>query len=112
MALDRRAHVWLAAAFALAEKRLRGVARAHRDLGQDRHEAIAGEAFGRQHVTFSDRLSAHLMTELQDFVKMNIAPYKYPRWIEFIAALPKTATGKIQRFKLRELERLAASALR
>jgi benzoate-CoA ligase len=47
--------------------------------------------------------SAHLTTELQDFVKTKIAPYKYPRWIEFIAALPKTATGKIQRFKLREL---------
>jgi benzoate-CoA ligase len=36
-------------------------------------------------------------------VKTKIAPYKYPRWIEFIAELPKTATGKIQRFKLREL---------
>jgi benzoate-CoA ligase len=47
--------------------------------------------------------SAQLTTELQDFVKMKIAPYKYPRWIEFIAELPKTATGKIQRFKLREL---------
>jgi benzoate-CoA ligase len=47
--------------------------------------------------------SAQLTTELQDFVKTKIAPYKYPRWIEFIAELPKTATGKIQRFKLREL---------
>jgi benzoate-CoA ligase len=47
--------------------------------------------------------SAHLTTELQDFVKTKIAYYKYPRWIECIAALPKTATGKIQRFKLREL---------
>jgi benzoate-CoA ligase len=47
--------------------------------------------------------SAPLTTELQDFVKTKIAHYKYPRWIEFITALPKTATGKIQRFKLREL---------
>jgi benzoate-CoA ligase len=47
--------------------------------------------------------STQLTTELQDFVKTKIAPYKYPRWIEFIAELPKTATGKIQRFKLREL---------
>ncbi len=47
--------------------------------------------------------SAQLTTELQDFVKMKIAYYKYPRWIEFMAELPKTATGKIQRFKLREL---------
>jgi benzoate-CoA ligase len=39
--------------------------------------------------------------ELQAFVKEAIAPFKYPRWIEFVSALPKTATGKIQRFKLR-----------
>jgi benzoate-CoA ligase len=38
---------------------------------------------------------------LQDHVKSRLAPYKYPRWIEFRADLPKTATGKIQRFKLR-----------
>ena len=39
--------------------------------------------------------------ELQNYVKARLAPYKYPRWIEFAAELPKTATGKIQRFKLR-----------
>ena len=39
---------------------------------------------------------------LQDFVKAAIAPYKYPRAIEFRAALPRTETGKLQRFKLRE----------
>jgi 4-hydroxybenzoate-CoA ligase/benzoate-CoA ligase len=42
--------------------------------------------------------------ELQRFVKERLAPYKYPRWIQFLDALPKTATGKIQRFKLRELD--------
>jgi benzoate-CoA ligase len=42
-----------------------------------------------------------LADELKAFVKDKIAPYKYPRWIEFVAELPKTATGKIQRFKLR-----------
>ena len=42
--------------------------------------------------------------ELKDFVKDRLAPYKYPRQIEFVAELPKTATGKIQRFKLRERE--------
>ena len=42
--------------------------------------------------------------ELKAFVKDRLAPYKYPRTIEFIAELPKTATGKIQRFKLRERE--------
>jgi benzoate-CoA ligase len=39
---------------------------------------------------------------LQDHVKSKLAPYKYPRWIEFRSDLPKTATGKIQRFKLRD----------
>ena len=42
--------------------------------------------------------------ELKAFVKDKLAPYKYPRSIEFVADLPKTATGKIQRFKLREQE--------
>jgi benzoate-CoA ligase family protein len=45
--------------------------------------------------------SPELETDLKSFVKDKIAPYKYPRWIEFVAELPKTATGKIQRFKLR-----------
>lgn len=40
--------------------------------------------------------------ELQAFVKQRLAPYKYPRWVEFASDLPKTATGKIQRFKLRQ----------
>jgi benzoate-CoA ligase len=48
--------------------------------------------------------SPELERELKDFVKGQLAPYKYPRLIEFIAELPKTATGKIQRFRLRELE--------
>jgi acyl-coenzyme A synthetase/AMP-(fatty) acid ligase len=39
---------------------------------------------------------------LQDFVKREIAPYKYPRAVEFVASLPRTATGKLQRFRLRE----------
>jgi benzoate-CoA ligase len=42
-----------------------------------------------------------LKTALQRHVKDRLAPYKYPRWIEFLSELPKTATGKIQRFKLR-----------
>ena len=43
-------------------------------------------------------------TALKAFVKDRLAPYKYPRFIEFVPDLPKTATGKIQRFKLRALE--------
>jgi benzoate-CoA ligase len=41
---------------------------------------------------------------LKAFVKERLAPYKYPRYIEFVDELPKTATGKIQRYRLRELE--------
>tara|TARA_E500000305_G_C4029841_1_gene244430 strand:+ start:5498 stop:7087 length:1590 start_codon:yes stop_codon:yes gene_type:complete len=41
--------------------------------------------------------------EIKSFVKDRLAPYKYPRLVEFVDDLPKTATGKIQRFKLREL---------
>jgi 2-aminobenzoate-CoA ligase len=44
---------------------------------------------------------AALVSELQDFVKARIAPYKYPRAIEFVSELPRTQTGKLQRFKLR-----------
>ncbi|MDP1165962.1 AMP-binding enzyme, partial [Klebsiella pneumoniae] len=40
--------------------------------------------------------------ELKAFVKQRLAAYKYPRFIEFVDELPKTATGKIQRFRLRE----------
>ncbi len=43
-----------------------------------------------------------LKAELQAFVKERLAPYKYPRWVEFVPELPKTATGKVQRYKLRE----------
>jgi 2-aminobenzoate-CoA ligase len=43
-----------------------------------------------------------LVKSLQEHVKARIAPYKYPRAIEFVAALPRTETGKLQRFRLRE----------
>jgi benzoate-CoA ligase len=42
---------------------------------------------------------------LKAFVKERLAPFKYPRFVEFVDELPKTATGKIQRYRLRELER-------
>jgi len=47
--------------------------------------------------------SPELARGLQQFVRERLAEYKRPRWVEFVAALPKTATGKIQRFKLRDL---------
>jgi benzoate-CoA ligase len=43
-----------------------------------------------------------LANELKEFVRARLAEYKRPRWVEFVPELPKTATGKIQRFKLRE----------
>lgn len=46
--------------------------------------------------------SAALARDLQDFVKNSIAPYKYPRAIDFVTQLPRTETGKLQRFRLRE----------
>jgi 2-aminobenzoate-CoA ligase len=52
----------------------------------------------RQGVTGTDATAA----ELQDFVKQQIAPYKYPRAIAFVPSLPRTTTGKLQRFRLRE----------
>lgn len=52
----------------------------------------------RQGIAGDDALAA----ELKQFVKDRLAPHKYPRWIDFVAELPKTATGKIQRFKLRQ----------
>ena len=45
-----------------------------------------------------------LTKTLQDFVKNRIAPYKYPRSIQYVDNLPKTATGKLQRFRLRQEE--------
>ncbi len=50
-----------------------------------------------------------LVKALQDFVKREIAPYKYPRAIEFVDALPRTEVGKVQRFRLRRLELERAS---
>ena len=44
-----------------------------------------------------------MVKTLQDFVKATVAPYKYPRAIQFIDKLPRTQTGKLQRFKLKEV---------
>jgi 2-aminobenzoate-CoA ligase len=49
--------------------------------------------------------SDSLAAALQEFTKSQIAPYKYPREIEFVETLPRTETGKVQRFKLRQMER-------
>jgi 2-aminobenzoate-CoA ligase len=46
--------------------------------------------------------SADMTRLLQEHVKATLAPFKYPRHIEFVSALPRTETGKLQRFKLRQ----------
>ena len=51
---------------------------------------------------------SEMVKELQDFVKSGIASYNYLRWVEFVEDLPKTATGKIQCFKLRYEQPTAA----
>lgn len=53
----------------------------------------------------SHQANGEFARELQDFVKSRITPYKYPRRIEFLAELPKTAAGKVLRYKLREISR-------
>ncbi|RLI51424.1 MAG: benzoate-CoA ligase family protein, partial [Candidatus Thorarchaeota archaeon] len=59
----------------------------------------------RAYVVLKDKSTASedLARELQNFVKTNAQPHKYPRSVIFIDELPKTATGKIQRFKLRQM---------
>jgi benzoate-CoA ligase family protein len=66
---------------------------------QDADELVKPKAF----VILREGVAASpdLAIELQEFVKARIAPYKYPRWVEFVPELPKTVTGKIQRYKLR-----------
>jgi 2-aminobenzoate-CoA ligase len=53
---------------------------------------------------------AELVAALQEHVKREIAPYKYPRAIEFVAQLPKTETGKLKRFALRQLAQTAVTS--
>jgi benzoate-CoA ligase len=54
--------------------------------------------------------SSDLADTLKAHVKARLAAYKYPRWVEFVPELPKTATGKIQRYKLRAALKDASSA--
>lgn len=67
---------------------------------QDRDGLVKPKAFVILHE--GDRDPEALIVELQTHVKERIGVWKYPRWIEFVESLPKTATGKIQRFRLRE----------
>ena len=79
---------------------------AHKNVTECAVVATPDEARGHvvtAFVVLADDPSDHetMKTELQEFVKARIAPYKYPRLVHFVPELPKTTTGKIQRFKLR-----------
>lgn len=81
----------------------------HPDVVECAVVAKSDEARGQivqAHVVVGEGVAkdANLIKALQDHVKATIAPYKYPRDIRFVDALPKTATGKIQRFALRKTE--------
>ena len=65
---------------------------------EERGQAVSAFVVLRDGVDQSDGLAK----ELQDFVKKEIAPYKYPRRVSFLRELPRTATGKLQRYRLRE----------
>ena len=60
---------------------------------------VPGDYQRRQTLTGAER---YVTPALKEHVKQTVGPWKYPRWIEVVDALPKTATGKIQRFKLRD----------
>jgi acyl-coenzyme A synthetase/AMP-(fatty) acid ligase len=68
----------------------------------DKDDLIKPEAF----VVLKNAADAgeRMQEELLQCCKNGLAPYKYPRWINFVTELPKTATGKIQRFKLRQTQ--------
>jgi 2-aminobenzoate-CoA ligase len=79
----------------------------HPDVKECAVIGIADEERGQivqAHIVLKDGVapSADCAKRLQDHVKATIAPFKYPRSVKFIAALPKTQTGKIQRFRLRQ----------
>ena len=80
---------------------------AHSDVAECAVIGVADEARGQiveAHVVLVEGVAADHQTveRLQQHVKLAIAPYKYPRSVKFVAALPKTQTGKVQRFRLRE----------
>jgi benzoate-CoA ligase len=68
---------------------------------QDENELLTPKAFVVLRSGFTT--GSRRVEELQEFVKCRIAPYKYPRRIEFLTELPKSAAGKILRFKLKQV---------
>jgi 2-aminobenzoate-CoA ligase len=76
-----------------------------------RDPAAAGQDKAAQDKAAQEKAAQEKAAELQEFAKQSIAPYKYPRVVEFVPELPKTITGKTQRYRLRQLaeEKLRAT---
>jgi 2-aminobenzoate-CoA ligase len=67
---------------------------------EERGQVVEAHVVLKEGFDATDAMAA----QLQDFVKQQIAPYKYPRKLKFADKLPRTETGKLQRFKLREAD--------
>ena len=105
----------VSAGYNIAGPEIEEVLLSHPDVTECGVVGVPDEARGqlvKAFVVLRDGVAADAATvgELQAFVKRKIAPYKYPRAIEFLAALPRTNTGKLQRFKLREMSAASGSA--
>jgi 2-aminobenzoate-CoA ligase len=97
----------ISAGYNIAGPEVEAALLAHADVKECAVIGVADEERGQivqAHVVLKDGIAgdAECARRLQDHVKATIAPYKYPRSVKFTDALPKTATGKIQRFRLRE----------
>lgn len=99
----------ISAGYNIAGPEVEAALLAHPDVAECAVVASPDEARGfipKAFVVVRDGVQADaaLTAQLQDFVKATIAPYKYPRAVAFVDALPKTETGKVQRFRLRRAE--------
>jgi 2-aminobenzoate-CoA ligase len=96
----------ISAGYNIAGPEVEAALLSHADVRECAVVGVADEQRGQivqAHVVLNEGIppDADTVRRLQDHVKATIAPYKYPRSVKFIDALPKTQTGKIQRFRLR-----------
>ena len=97
----------ISSGYNIAGPEVEGALLAHPAVAECAVVGVADEERGQLVTAFVVLREGHaesesLVKELQDFVKRTIAPYKYPRVVRFRASLPRTETGKLQRFKLRQ----------
>jgi 2-aminobenzoate-CoA ligase len=97
----------ISSGYNIAGPEVEGALLRHGDVAEAAVVGIPDESRGtvvKAYVVLAQGVAVHDDSArlLQEFVKQQIAPYKYPRVIEFVDALPRTSTGKLQRFRLRE----------